>query len=576
MPEHPPTESSLTEHHDQPRNATSAELMTMVAGPGRGKKRGPDPSAEQQKRRDREDALKLKDPTKAERRRQDKNAKERERYNKNKALKALGKPSSSSSSSSASASPIPSTLQSRAPTPSPSPLPLLSPPTFITSSAPSPTASASQYPSPYLPGTHLPFNEGPIETKTSPEVIQITSGPSGQDVLSISPMAHGPGDEAHDIEVPPSDVKGPIPLEWLENYIDRVNPVRVIRSKSSKARLERFLDVNDRPLHRDHKVFSEGAPFEWISEVGTTIVIDEDRGEVAFAVRITPSMNVTIVQKQVMNNLMKWSDSTLPITTNSAHKHSADGRDAPSGIMSAVGWHSSYSKGKSVAAYVPKRGKEKEYEELVEDDGKHLKQILSAYREGFGTLVPSAKQILENDCWLEGIPNLGMTSYNPNESVETQETGPNVIAITHKEFSNLLHHDRDYSKAVYGWWWAADKGADGKYTWSPDVNHSRIKGGQFIVPEYGVGVDFERADGLVEIFWRGHQDHHSTMVSKDEGSITRWGTSMQLTRAIVNSIRKLDEYPARESRIVSPHDILDERKKKQKSVASEKASRKRS
>jgi hypothetical protein len=75
------------------------------------------------------------------------------------------------------------------------------------------------------------------------------------------------------------------------------------------------------------------------------------------------------------------------------------------------------------------------------------------------------------------------------ENVE--DHGPNCLTITHGSFCNKPHLDRDYSRAVYGWWWAARKGEDG-YEQDPGVDHDRIVDGQFVWPEFGIGVDFAK------------------------------------------------------------------------------------
>jgi len=46
------------------------------------------------------------------------------------------------------------------------------------------------------------------------------------------------------------------------------------------------------------------------------------------------------------------------------------------------------------------------------------------------------------------------------------------------------------------------------------------------------------ACGLVEIFWRGKHDFHSTMLSNSPENATRWGTSVQLTQRGVNAVAK--------------------------------------
>ncbi|ESK86836.1 carbohydrate esterase family 4 protein [Moniliophthora roreri MCA 2997] len=138
----------------------------------------------------------------------------------------------------------------------------------------------------------------------------------------------------------------------------------------------------------------------------------------------------------------------------------------------------------------------------------------ASYMRGMAGLIPSGYRTLQVEA--DNIPNASNFEFNPNEP---QDTGLNVLAITHHQFSNKCHQDHDYSHAVYGWWWAARKTSSG-YDTSATVDHDKIQGGQFILPEFGVEIDFEQAKGLVEIFWHGKQDYHATITSKETPEYT--------------------------------------------------------
>lgn len=71
----------------------------------------------------------------------------------------------------------------------------------------------------------------------------------------------------------------------------------------------------------------------------------------------------------------------------------------------------------------------------------------------------------------------------------------NSLTITRNDFSNYQHMDADEIEIAYGLWWAAKVTGDGNsvsYTLDDAYDHSKIKGGAFLLGEFGVGVDFER------------------------------------------------------------------------------------
>ncbi|KAK1228018.1 hypothetical protein PQX77_008956, partial [Marasmius sp. AFHP31] len=308
--------------------------------------------------------------------------------------------------------------------------------------------------------------------------------------------------------------------------------------------------ATQKPLTGEEEVFKDDR-WVWVSEEGTHVAIDREHKIVA-VVRITPWEKVQAVVKTTANTLMKWSGCVQPIESNSAHKTHAKGTDHRAGEMCGVGWHPAFYKGKSIAAYSPRVGREDDYKELVENGS--LLKVLGSFRKGLASLYPGGSKSLEEEAFTHNVPHAAATEYDPEDS-ET-ETGPNCITVTHHGFCNRPHQDNDWSSAVYGRWWVAKKTDDG-YTLDPEADHNQVKKGAFVFSEFGFGVDFERAKGLVEVFWRGCEDYHATMVPHETEQFTRFGTSMQLTRAVVNRIQKIGSHgvpPVK--RVVTPADSL--------------------
>lgn len=71
----------------------------------------------------------------------------------------------------------------------------------------------------------------------------------------------------------------------------------------------------------------------------------------------------------------------------------------------------------------------------------------------------------------------------------------NSLTLTLHDFTNYIHRDRDNLPVAYGWWFMGNvekKGNSRVYSLDRMGDHSRVRGGPFLIPEYAVGIDFER------------------------------------------------------------------------------------
>jgi len=148
------------------------------------------------------------------------------------------------------------------------------------------------------------------------------------------------------------------------------------------------------------------------------------------------------------------------------------------------------------------------------------------------TLKPGAVIQLERLAQRHQVPSFGDVDFTGNEIFDYFA---NCMSITRNNFANFSHIDNDLVGITYGWWWAAHKNALGTFSRHPNIDHDQIRGGEFTWPEYGFGVQFEKCVGLVEIYWRGKKDRHVTLASTSDQSVTRFGTSIQLTEAGVGA-----------------------------------------
>ncbi|KAF8816474.1 hypothetical protein BYT27DRAFT_7221489 [Phlegmacium glaucopus] len=127
--------------------------------------------------------------------------------------------------------------------------------------------------------------------------------------------------------------------------------------------------------------------------------------------------------------------------------------------------------------------------------------------------------------------------------------------ITHDDFANYQHQDSDAVAVAYGLWWAACLDMSKNcHVLSDTCDHDQVSGGSFLIGNYGIGVDFQKCHGLVEIAWRGTDDYHSTMLSHSQPQTTCFGTLVQITASAATSMRSWIEGGLKRSQVVTYYD----------------------
>ncbi|KAF6751053.1 hypothetical protein DFP72DRAFT_817076, partial [Ephemerocybe angulata] len=215
------------------------------------------------------------------------------------------------------------------------------------------------------------------------------------------------------------------------------------------------------------------------------------------------------------------------------------------GTMIAIGWHASMEAGKTLVSYATSKtlaAKERssvKYLHYLEGLLPKLHEVVLLYREGLCTLFPAAYTRMGNEASIRDIAEWSDIAF---DGTNVKNPFANALVVTHNDFCNFLHRDRDEIEVAYGMWWAANFDAElNTWLFDPSVDHKDIEGGQFLWGEYGVMVDFERSSGLVDIFWRGKKDRHSTMRSTSPRATARFGTSVQITAAGAAAFRRFWE-----------------------------------
>ncbi|KAH0578055.1 hypothetical protein H2248_005594 [Termitomyces sp. 'cryptogamus'] len=302
----------------------------------------------------------------------------------------------------------------------------------------------------------------------------------------------------------------------------------------------------------------------WITKPGVHLVFDETTKAFVFGCKIEPYSSMTESRfnevKFVLSTIMDYTTAVNNITINSSQKpHGIEHKKKSSerkrfGKMFGAGWHNSMEEGKTIVAYAPKSNIHSI--NIYEDCIKKFPKVAQFYRDGLLGLFPGGGKKIDEFSMSEKIPSFAALNLDGDSS---ERPFANSLTITRDDFSNYQHMDADEIDVAYGLWWAGKKEfvKNGvRYVLDPKIDHQAIKGGSFLVGSYGVGVDFEKSNGLISLYWRGKFDFHSTMASTSPEHATRFGTSIQLTSKGTSAVNRFWTNSARQSTVTTPLDRI--------------------
>ncbi|KAG6848866.1 hypothetical protein H0H93_013323 [Arthromyces matolae] len=305
----------------------------------------------------------------------------------------------------------------------------------------------------------------------------------------------------------------------------------------------------------------------WIFKPGTHLVFDKDTMDLVLIVKIERVLMdyTTCVTRNTTNasQVVSHSDrvqnksSDVPPMSNVVEKPHGVERLSKKprqrfGKMFGAGWHASMEKGKVVVAYAPKQDLEsvRTYDHCVRE----FPKVAQLYRDRLLTLFPAGGKIMDEFAVRNRIPSFAAMVLDGEDG---ERPFGNSLTITRDDFSNYQHQDFDQIQIAFGLWWAAKREkVDGKehFSLDKDVDHDKVKGGEFLCSSYGIGVNFEQCKGLVQIEWRGKFDYHGTTKSQSEANVTRFGTSVQLTEKGTSAVNRFWGRGAAASLVVTPED----------------------
>jgi hypothetical protein len=76
----------------------------------------------------------------------------------------------------------------------------------------------------------------------------------------------------------------------------------------------------------------------------------------------------------------------------------------------------------------------------------------------------------------------------------------------------------------------------GELIMDDETTRSAVSGGQFVLPEFKLAVDFASCTGKVDMMWRGSKDLHATAWSSTRHGFQRIGTSIQGSQRLLQKV----------------------------------------
>ncbi|KAJ7584719.1 hypothetical protein C8J56DRAFT_951664 [Mycena floridula] len=341
------------------------------------------------------------------------------------------------------------------------------------------------------------------------------------------------------------------------------------------CRLHALEQLRSAPLNSADPLFPN-SEITWISAQGTHLFFDEGTMELVFAVRVRSWDSLSTEDRfkadtiwhilftyvgatpKIKNNGSQvLKDSTGKVVQEHGDNKTTGGDGKPlkkNGSMYAVGWRGPMGEqGSTIGFYAPARNQKAltKYESAVNQ----LPMVAKYYAEMLHTIHPGGYLHMVHRAKELKLPSFSDTMIVDGTSVH--DPFANSLTITCENFSNYQHRDADDVDFAGGQWTMARKDPNTKQ-WVIDrsLKHSEVKGGEFLDGKYKVGVDFSKCDGLVDILWHGKVDEHGTLLSSSAPDVTRFGTSVQITRKGALAIQKFWAEGGDSDRVIDAHDRI--------------------
>ncbi|EGG04330.1 uncharacterized protein MELLADRAFT_72421 [Melampsora larici-populina 98AG31] len=118
-------------------------------------------------------------------------------------------------------------------------------------------------------------------------------------------------------------------------------------------------------------------------------------------------------------------------------------------------------------------------------------------------------------------------------------------------FYNEPHTDNDHTRYAFGINCLIDRETGKPYQLEGSENKGLICGSSFILGDFDIVVDHDRCDGIYETLWDTQVEHytaesitydeHGHEISPTKCAITRFGTSCQISKSLVERINIVEK-----------------------------------
>ncbi|EGG02568.1 uncharacterized protein MELLADRAFT_66274 [Melampsora larici-populina 98AG31] len=125
------------------------------------------------------------------------------------------------------------------------------------------------------------------------------------------------------------------------------------------------------------------------------------------------------------------------------------------------------------------------------------------------------------------------------------------IAVTFDKFVNAPHNNNNISRYSFGFWICINCKTGKLYSLKNAEFKGNNVGSCFFLDDYNIVVDYDECDGVVEMLWNSHIEHHTSnsetynarnvTVVPPRGKITRSGCACQINQTLVDRINQVNE-----------------------------------
>lgn len=283
----------------------------------------------------------------------------------------------------------------------------------------------------------------------------------------------------------------------------------------------------------------------------TVVVINRKTLELVVAVRCTKFEDMSPDVRSSFDNSISTTflhaRSRIQCMTNGASKV-VDGHKGCFGWMGCCGWRGGSDKGKSAGPYSVSDFTGAQEGRLQTDRERMagFHKIRDFWATCFSSLCLSA---------FKSNLDLGTTANVPGfDDVKWQDTPSGQVfasnlAVSCEGFYNKPHKDNDATRYAFGMFSRIDSQTGLPYQLGGNINLGDIKGARFVIGQFGIELDFDALDGVFEVVWDSKVKHYSTPsqafdasgqpISHKDCKMTRYGSSCQIAKTLVNRIRIL-------------------------------------